>query len=161
MRIVVDVNGFYDWAPAPPGTQITQEDVSALRAKQMSDDKWHMRVPIKLEEGKTTNHDVGIHEESICKRMAALEKLGRTESREQVVAEMLTSSFRHHLAPSHMIKINVHDDGPNKDMFCEALTEVGITDQADPLARYMDQADLEAYLNMFFKTKSVKKTGGK
>lgn len=153
MRISVDVCGYYDWVPVPPGTEITEEDVSSLRVKKMTDEKWHMRVTMQ----KETHHDVGLHEDAICQRMAALEKMGRGESREQVIAEMLKLSFRHHLAPSHLIKINVDEDGPNEAAFRAALTEAGVLEQEEAMAHYLDGTNLETYLNMVFKTKSTKK----
>lgn len=156
MRINIDVSGYYDWVPVPPGTKVTEDDVAALRAKKMTDDAWHMRVTMNT----STHHDVGIHEESICQRMAALEKLGRGESREQVVAGMLQSSLRHHLSPSHMTKINVHDDGPIEETFRSALIAAGVEDSADAIVRYLEASDLEGYLNTVFKTASTKAKKG-
>ncbi len=159
MRISVDINGYYDWVPAPPGTEVTKHDVAALRAKMMTDDKWHIRVPMDCKD-KPSHHDMGIHEEMVCGRLAALEKLGRSESREQVIAYMMQSSFTHHLSPKHMIKINIHDDGPNAEMMKEAMANVGLEgSEADAvLEKYMDTStDMESYLNVVFKTAAAKK----
>lgn len=159
MRISVDVSGYYDWAPCPPGTEISQADVSALRVKKMSDDKWHMRVIVACPDDAPNHHDVGIHEETICQRMASLEKIGRRESREQVIAGILQTSFKHHLSPTHMLKINVMDDGPNEELLRSELAKLEVTDAEDLVADYVDSPveDTENYLNVFFKTKSTKK----
>lgn len=166
MRIVVDVNGFYDWAPAPAGTQITEEDVKSLRVKQMSDDKWHIKVEMKAPEGGT-HHDVGIHEEQIARRMAAMWKTGKTPSREDIVVSELQEAFRHHLSRSHMDKITVVDDGPVEAVLKAALVAIEIPEDKheEILTMYMEENDLGAYLNTVFKTKASKapkaKKGGK
>ena len=163
MRISVDINGYYDWVPVTPGTQITEADVAALKVKKMTDEKWHMRATVVCPSDAPSHHDVGLHEAMICQRLAALEKLGRPETREQVAAFMLQESFRHHLAPQHMIKINVHDDGPDVDAYRAALAEQGIVEgaQDEAVARYTEECDMEAYLNTVFKTASTKTKGKK
>jgi hypothetical protein len=164
MRITVDISGYYDWVPVPPGTQITHGDVESLRVKKMTDESWHMKIAMKCDTETPQHHDVGVHEEAICKRMAALEKLGRPETREQVASFELQGSFRHHLSPSHMLKINVHDDGPNEEMYKRALEEAGVTDPkavADAMERYLETVDMEEYLNVVFKTAHAKSKGKK
>jgi hypothetical protein len=160
MRISVDVNGYYDWQPAPPGTQITEDDVKALRVKDMLNGGWHVRVPVKCE--TLSHHDVSIHEEQVCRRIAALEKTGKTASRESVVVEELQSSFRHHLHRNHMEKINVHDDGPSEELMRAALAEFEVPPERwdEVLTHYLDDADFESYLNVVFKTKAAKAARG-
>ncbi len=159
MRISADVTGFYDWAPCPSDVEITPADISAMRVKQMSDEKWHMRV----ERLADTHHDVGIPEETICRRMAALEKLGREPSREVVVSEILRESFRHHIHQRHIAKIVLQDDGPNEAMYAEALSAIGVDgDHASlAMARYTEEMDLEPYLNTVFKAKAPRKASKK
>src|SRR5262245_28308358 len=106
MRVTLDVSGYYDWEPCPPGTEITDSDVRMLRAKQLSDGKWYMRI----ERAGETHHDVGLHEEQVCRRMAALESLGRGAPRHEVVGDLLRESLKHHLRASHVKSVVVHDD---------------------------------------------------
>lgn len=143
MRITVVVSGFYDWAPCPPGTEITEADVQALRVKQMTDDRWHMRVEREAAAGH--HHDVGIHEEAVCRRMAALMKIGRPKNRAQVVVEMLESSMVHHLDADHVMGVEVHDDGPNEAMFRVALNEAGIleVDHDRLVGSYLTARDIQ------------------
>lgn len=165
MRIVIDVNGYYDWVPAPPGTVITQEDIDAKLVKKMSNEneenRYHMRVPMQARPqvpGQPPHHhDMGITEWAICSRMAALVKVGKPETRVQVVGDMVKWQNAHHLAPEHIIKINVHDDGPDEAVFRAALAEHGITDgRAVPgvIGSYMRATDIEKYLNTVFDTEA-------
>lgn len=155
MRIHAEISGYFDWAPCPPGTQITSDDAAGLRVKQMTDGTWHMRVDCATE----TTHDVGVHEEAICRRLVALEKLGRPSSRDAVVAEILRESFRHHLDTKHLVKINVIDDGADLVAFDALLAESEIVGPAAVAARdrYADDGDIEQYLNVTFKTQSTRK----
>lgn len=156
MRIHASVTGYYDWAPVPPGTDIHEDDLTALRVKQMSDDKWHMRIQVDRE----TDHAVGIPEEAICRRLAALEKLGRRPSREDAIVETLRKTWDHHFDLEHLVEIDVQDDGPDADIYAEQLAAAGVTDP-DKIAaaqkRYADTTDLETYLNVVFKTKSTRR----
>ena len=153
MLIHSSVCSYYDWAPVPEGTQITEADVTALRVKQMTNDSWHMRVDVE----RDTHNDANIPELAICDRMASLELLGRPQSREATVAEIMTGVYRHHLSPKHIESISVHDSGPDRDLYVAELARQGITDpdRVDAaLAEYLDGADVETYLNVVFKTKS-------
>ena len=154
MRISSDVCGYYDWAPVPSDTQITDADVRSLNVKQMSDGSWHMRI----EQKQDTHHDVGIHEQQICNRMAALSKLGRETSRENVVADILRESYRHHIHTKHLTAIHVVDDGPDESLYRETLAQHDLTPaQVEAaVAQYTDSADLAAYLNTVFKTAKTK-----
>lgn len=151
MRITAHVCGYYDWHPCPPGTEITEADIKALRVKQMADDAWHMRVEVKAD----THHDVGIPEEAITRQMAQLEKLGREPTREAVVTELLRESFRHHLPAKHILKIEVVDDGPQAELYDLALAASEVDGDAADKARerYAAEVDLDQYLNVMFKTK--------
>ena len=154
MRITAEVCGHYDWTPCPPGTEITEADVRALRVKQMTDGSWHMKVECV----RDTQHDTGIHEMTVCNRLAALEKLGRPSTREAVVVEELRESMRHHIHPKHVVSVSVHDDGPNEDLYRIALSGQGITGaEADKaVATYKDAADLGPYLNVVLRAKGAK-----
>lgn len=156
MNVHVDVTGFYDWAPCPPGTEITEDDVRTLRVKQMSDGSWQMRVEITTD----THHDVRIPEPAIVDRMLSLELLGRTQSRDATVAEILTSSFRHHIPVKCITEITVTDDGPDEALYLAELARLEVPEAkaAAALASYMDESDIEAYLNVVFKAKKFKKT---
>lgn len=160
MRITVDIKGFYDWVPCPSGTEILQEDVSALRVKKMADEKWYMKVSVPSSDPAQT-HDVGIHEEMIIRTLAAREKNGRETYRDECVADMLRESFRHHLHPSHLVKIHVTDEGPNEQLYREALTALSVPNMDDAVSRYMEESDLEDYLNKVFKTESTKEASKK
>lgn len=162
MRITVEINGYYEWEPCPPGTQITKADVEALRVKKMADDKWHMRVPMKCDHNKLKQHfDIGPQEPQICHRMAALEKLGRFPSREGVVQEMVVSSLGHHIAPGQIDNVIVHDDGPNEELMKLTMLELAVPEdqQQALLDNYMDGSEqgVEDYLNVVLKTKKGKK----
>ena len=150
MRIVVDINGYYDWEPAPPGTKITQADVDAQRVKQMHDEKWHLKVHLKCDAQTPQHHDVGIHEEALCQRMAALEVAGKPQGRLQTVIDSLNASFTHHLHPSHIVKIKVHDDGPDEAVYRAELAKVGLDDVDHLVEQYLQEDDLEASLNAYF-----------
>lgn len=151
MRISIAARGYYDWAACPPGTKITEADVSALRVKQMNDGTWHMRVEVK----RPTTHDVGVHEDQICRRLAACAKFGKELSRADVVVEQLQHTNRHHLAAKHIGEISVHDDGPNQDLMKATLAELEVTGDAatECLGRYTEPRDLTAHLNTVLGTK--------
>lgn len=144
MRLSFDVCGYYDWTECPPGTQITQADADALRVKQLADGKWHMKV----EHVRDTHHDVGVHEEAVCQRFAALEKHGEECARESVVLDLIRPSMRHHLAPRHILAVDVHDDGPNETLLRAAMDAVGLAGPAADaaLARYQAPVDLKSFL---------------
>ena len=154
MRITAEVSGCYDWVPCPAGTQITEDDVKALRVKQMTDGSWHMKV----EDKRDTVHDTGIHEAWICNRLATLEKVGKPKTREEAVVDMLRASMLHHLHPKHMVHIEVHDDGPDEALFKAELEKQGVTgvQAEEALSNYLDAIDLEPYLNVTLNTKSAK-----
>lgn len=160
MRITIDINGYYDWVPCPPGTEITEQDISSLRVKKMVDEKWAMKVTVPSP-SDDQQHTMGLYEETIVQQLAAREASGREISREECVADLIRRSVHHHLHPSHLVKIHVVDDGPNEDLFKAALTAVGVKDQADAIERYMEEVDLEDYLNRFFKTVSFKQASKK
>ena len=154
MLVHASVCAYFDWAPCPPGTQITQADVDALRVKQMTDGSWHMKVSVEAD----THNDCRIPELAVCDRVAALAKLGRTMSREAVVAEFLTETYRHHVDTKHILEIVVHDDGPDAAMLDAALAQYEVDGLPAQGARenYADAADLASYLNVVFKTKASK-----
>lgn len=154
MRITIEVSGFYDWAPVPPGTAITEEDVKDLKVKKMADGSWNM----KISEERETEHYVGMHEQSICAYMAAKEKNGVEISREEAIAFFLREATKLQLAPSHMKKIFVDDGAPNEEIYRQALTNAGVSEPvfSAALERYLDDSGLEEYLNQAFKTKSFK-----
>lgn len=154
MLIHTEVSAHYDWVPCPPGTEITEEDIKALRVKQMTDDSWHMRVECK----RDTVNDVNIPEAAICDRMASLVAIGKPESREEVVSFILKGVYHHHLNPKHIKGIKVHDDGPNVEMFQADLERLGVKDErfVSAMESYQDRADVEQYLNVVFKVKGKK-----
>lgn len=119
MRISVDVTGHLDWEPCPPGTKITEGDKAAGRVKLLSDSRWHMRI----ERTGETHHDMGIHEIAVCRRMVALLAVGKPKDREEVIAELVRFSLEHHVKPRHIVKVHVHDDGPDEETFKAALAE--------------------------------------
>lgn len=154
MLIHTEISAHYDWVPCPPGTEITEADIKALRVKKMTDDSWHMRVECK----RDTTNDVNIPESAICDRMASLVAIGKPESREEVVAFILKGVYHHHLNPKKIKAITVHDDGPNVEMFQADLTRLGVTDErfVEATESYQDQADIQQYLNVVFKVKGKK-----
>lgn len=157
MRIHAKVCGYYDWTPCPPGTEITDADIKALRVKQMTDTTWHMKVCVDA----NTTHDAGVPEDAICRRLATFEKLGRPTSREEAVVELLRKTFEHHLDIKHIVDIEVEDDGPNADLYATFLEAAGVTDPEAVAAaqdRYDDETDMGAYLNVVFKSKTSRKT---
>lgn len=160
MRVHVEISGYYDWEPAPENMVVTQEDVNALKVKQMADGEWHIRVTKDVDHLRPEHryHDVGIHEEMLCQRLAALEFLGREPSRREVIAEILRDNFRHHLHRSHLVKINLHEDGPQPELYKACLLAAGVKQVDEALDRYMDTSEgMEDFLNIFFKTDSVRK----
>ena len=115
---------------------------------------------MKIVRAEHSTNDANIPEAAIIDRMVSLEKLGRSQSREQTIAEILTSVYRHHLDTKSIIGITTHDDGPNLQMFTDAAVLLGLSDSeiSNALETYADGVDVEAYLNVVFKTK---KTGKK
>lgn len=156
MLVHVEVTGYYDWAPCPPGTQITEADLHALRVKQMSDESWQMRVELLAD----THHDVRIPEMAITDRMASLEFLGRPQSREATVAEILTFNFRHHLHTKNIVEITIDDAAPNAELYASDLERLGVpADKREAaMTNYMEDADTASYLNVVFKAKKFKKS---
>lgn len=158
MRITIKIKGYYDWVPAPPGTQITEDDIKALRVKQMGDDRWHVRAAMKADVDQ--NFDMGLHEESIARQLAAHERFGKGMSREDMVVYMVREATRHHLHHTHLVKIIVADDGPVSALYEAALVESGVPveQHLDLIAAYMDTStDMSAYLNAVFKTESTRR----
>lgn len=126
MRISFDVKAFYEWTPAPPGTVITEDDVNAGRAKAgAKKDEWL----IKVIERRDTHHDIGIPEDAIAERARALARehvLSESEDahagdptedeissfRDEAVLDLVRRSLKHHVHPSHIVDVDVHDDEP-------------------------------------------------
>jgi hypothetical protein len=159
MRITVDIKGFYDWVPVPPNTEISEADLASGLVKKMADDQWSMRVTVKSPDPKQ-EHTVGIPETAIAQMFAARAKIGRDVSREEAVAELLRKSFEQHLHPSHLIKIHVDDGEIDKAIITDALKAVGVESIDDNVERYLEEVDLEDFLNRIFKTESTKKKKG-
>ena len=44
MHVVLHVNGYYDWEPVPSDTEVTDEDVEAMRVKPSQNGGWLMKV---------------------------------------------------------------------------------------------------------------------
>jgi len=127
MRITLGVSGYYDWFPAPPGTEITEADVAAGLVKQMSDDKWYIRVERKARDGQ--HHDIGLHEAAICDRMAGLVAAGKPTSRAKAALDLIDHSNRAHLEEEHITSIEVHDDGPEPELYRTALVARGVAEE--------------------------------
>ena len=151
MRITVDLRGHNDWAPAPPGTVITQADVDALRAKQMSDDSWHMKIEVSRE----THFDMGIHEENLCRQICGRYLKGSEVTRAEIVADEVRDTIKHHAARKHMIGVHVHDDGPLPEVMSQTLEEYKITGDAASalLGLYAEPEDIGAHLASVFRIK--------
>ncbi len=151
MRIHVTLCGYHDWKPCPPGTEITEADIKNLDVKQMSDDAWHMKVKID----RDTHFDFGPSEVNICQRMAALVAVGKSDraSRQEAVMRLCDETFPHHFGKAHVVKIEVHDDGPDVELYKAALAQAGVTDQAAidaAVDAYDDEEDIEAFLNAVY-----------
>jgi hypothetical protein len=144
MRITVDLRGHNDWAPAPPGTVITEGDVAALRAKQMSDDSWHMKIEVE----RDTHFEMGLHEESICRQICGAYLKGEERTRAEIVAQEVRGVIKHHAARKHMIAIHVHDDGVDTDLMARMLEEYRITDPATATSAAPNSA-ASALLSMY------------
>lgn len=158
MRIHFDINGLYEWVPAPPGTTITKEDVDALRAKRSVGEEWLIRVVEKVDPASGRQHGMNIHETQVAERYAALLKIGKPETRTQVIEFEVRSSVRHHMHRSHIVKIHVDGDEPNEEIVRAALKSLAIPaeDVEAAVTDYMDKSDLETYLNLAFKTPASK-----
>jgi hypothetical protein len=158
MRIHFDLNGHYEWVPAPAGTTITQADVDALRAKKATDEDWLIRVIERIDPASGRQHGMVIHEQSIADRYASLIKVGKPETRSQVVEFEVRGSMRHHMHRSHIVKITAEGDEPNEELLRAALARVDVpADEVEEAVRdYMDPTDLSAYLNLAFKTPASK-----
>jgi hypothetical protein len=126
MRISFSIRAYYDWFEAPKGTEITEEDVTAGLAKEMSDGKWYLRVEKQAEPHQ--HHDVGLHEAAIADRMAGLVACGKPASRGKVALELLSHSTQHHLEDEHITGVEVHDDGPDPELYRAALVERGVAE---------------------------------
>lgn len=155
MLVHCDVSGFYDWVPVPEDVEITDEDKASGAVKLMQDDEWYARVAFD----KETHHDANIPEEAICRRLAALEFLGKRSSREEAVVEILRSSFEYHLDLEHLVKISVTDSGADPALYEKVLIEYGVPEERRAAAhyRYEDGVNVERYLNVVFKTEASRK----
>jgi hypothetical protein len=158
MQITLDLRGHYEWAPPQlePGTklEITQADVTALRAKQMADDTWHLRVDVK----KSQQYYQSIHEPNICQQMCGAVIKGEEKTRADVVVSEVVGTFKHHGARRHMVAVYVHDDGPDTDLMKSTMAEYGITGDAasELLAMYVQAEDVAEVLATRFKIKQHK-----
>ena len=143
MRITIDLKGHYDWAPAPPGTVITQAHVDGLQAKQMSDESWHMRVELD----RDTHYDQGIHEESICRQVANAFRKGEDLTRAEVAAAEIRVTYKHHFPRKHGVALHVHDDGPLADLMALVCEQMGFSaeDSSKILSAYTAPEDVGAY----------------
>lgn len=155
MLIHAAVSGHYDWAPLPPDVEPTEEDFKALRVKHMMNGEVHAKVEV----ARDTHTDVNIPELAICDRMASLVALGKPMSREAVVAEYLTETFRHHAPTKHLVHITVLDDGPDAEMYAADLARLGVTGEraSEAMEAYADEPNVEAFVNVAFKTKSTRR----
>lgn len=164
MRIHCDISGYYDWVPVPDGVKVTEEDEKALRVKLMADGKWHMKVTRKVGEiaPDKRHFDAGIPETMIAEQVAIRYTLGKDETREEFVAMHLKHLLPHHLHRSHLVKIEVHDDGPALEMFRAELEKAGVTEarrMEEAIALYATEVDMGRYLNAVFHTASFREGG--
>ena len=156
MRISFDVCGFYDWEHADkhPGVEIKPSDVKALRAKQLHDGKWAIRVEKQLD----THHDVMIPELSVCLFMTQqAAHAGKELTREDAVCHFLRESNKHHITRKHVKGVSVHDDGPNADLMKAVLASEGIDGAvADGvMERYLEPSNAQAFISAQFGPKGV------
>lgn len=119
MQVTFKVRGFYDWEEADkhPGVQITKADVKGLRAKQLMNDKWAIRV----ERAADTHHDVNIPEMQVIHYMVHQALVGAEPTREDAVCHLLRASNRHHIARKHIVSVEVTDDGPSVELLKDQM----------------------------------------
>jgi hypothetical protein len=157
MLITFKVSGFYDWEDVDkhPGTQVTDADVKALKAKQLINGGWS----IKVEKTLDTHHDVNIPEISVCAHVAAQASVGKELTREDAVCHFLRESNKHHIARRHVKSVEVSDEGPNKELMQSALTRFGVTGAVADAAmdRYMEDNDAQTYIAGQFGPKASSK----
>jgi hypothetical protein len=142
MRVTFGVSGFYDWEPADkhPGVQITEADVRGLRAKQLVNGGWHVRVEKELE----THHEVGIPELQVCAHLAGQVLAGKDVTREEVICYLLRESNKHHIARRHVTSMTIHDDGPDPELMAQVMSRAGL--EGVPAERamrdYVEEVDM-------------------
>jgi hypothetical protein len=157
MQIHLDVSGFYDWVPIPPGVTVTDDDKARGLVKEMHVGGWSMKVERKLD----TQHAMGIPEYAVCDRLVGLALKGEDACREDVVAELAKHSMKQHVAKRHMKSLVVHDEGPQADVMKAALRNRGVDgSRADAiLAGYAEGLSGDAlakYLSVILKIQGAK-----
>jgi hypothetical protein len=154
MRITVDLKGHFDWVPVPDDVKVTEADHKALRVKEMVDGTLHA----KIEADRETHFECGIHEESICRQVAAKAKIGDDTSRSEIVATELAGIIKHHFARKHMLAVHVHDDGPDEALMTATLAALEVTGDhaAQVLEAYLADKDVGAHLAATHKVKHHK-----
>lgn len=165
MLIHFAVSGYLDWEPAEkyPGVVITEADVRGLRAKQLTNGGWHLRVEkeahIRDAEGKLAHyHDTNIPELTICMHLAAQAAVGSELTREDCVVHFLRQSSKHHVLRKHVQDVMIHDDGPSKDLMqqCIELHHLDEKAAAAAMERYCEDVDLRASLVAQFASRAKK-----
>lgn len=171
MRIVVQVSGYYDWEPIPADVKVTKADIDSQRVRPAAGGWYTMRVP----KTKDTATEIHIPEKQLIAKMvyAYCEngKCGTILTRAEAVAQFLAT----HVAPQHFHRkwvksFEVHDDGPDENLFKEHLAphleskhgrapgmNVDPEDYDEMLASYMTPCDAAGHVDNLYTHFKVKK----
>lgn len=153
MRIIVHHSKFYDWEPVPRDVEVTPEDVAAGRVKPgaRAGDYYLMRV-VKEPEGGTYT-EIRLPEHQILEKIIedAIKRNQRLTRRQAVALYVSEHVLPHHAHRSWVTGVEVHDDGPSKDLAAAKLDEhvaagnIDAADHAAHLAAYLETADGAAH----------------
>ena len=110
MKIVVHVDGFYDWQPVPGHVEVSEADIAAKRVQPSNTGGWLMRVPRR----EPTYTDVSIPENQILAMMIeGFVRDGIVYTRKQAVGVYMSRYIMpHHAHRAWTRDIEMSDDGP-------------------------------------------------
>lgn len=162
MRIHVNLNGFYDWAPVPSDVAVEDKDVRAGRVKPAADGSWLMRIPVK---DVTTSTTIAIPENEVlamqfhdCVKEKTI--LSRVEAIGHIVGRQVA---QHHFHRSWITSIEVEDDGPVASLFdleIQRFLDAGVIPEEDRdelLEKYLQATTAEDVINHLFTRLGAKK----
>jgi hypothetical protein len=119
MHVVIHLSKFYDWQPVPRDVAVTPEDIAA--GKVMPDRSGGFRARVLREPPGGTEMTCYITEADVVGKIihekTDVRRAGRTFSRRQAVAHIIQDHLLEGVAEwSWIKKVEVHDDGPDKDL---------------------------------------------
>lgn len=151
MNITVHVNGYYDWVPVPADTKVTPEDIRAKRVKPASGPSANGTIPylMRVSRKGVTHTSITLPEHQIAEMIIQeMIKEKTALTRHEAVGHYLARHVMPHNAhKSWMTGFEVHDDGPNEELFRKKIAEhvdagnIEDLDVEELVQQYLSNAD--------------------